>query len=67
MWGEKRPTSLGRLSLEPATIAVSRYKPIGFGSSVFHAPRLVHKPGKIKEMRARSSQGRLTSKRRLGR
>ena len=33
MWGEKAPTSLGRLSLEPATVAVSRYKPIGFGCS----------------------------------
>jgi hypothetical protein len=35
--------------------------------AVLHAPRLVHRPGKIKEMRARSSQGRLTSKRRLRR
>jgi hypothetical protein len=32
MWGEKRPTSLGRLSLEPPALAVSRYKPIGFAS-----------------------------------
>jgi hypothetical protein len=35
--------------------------------AVLHAPRLVQRPGKIKEMRARSSQGRLTSKRRLRR
>ena len=28
MWREKRPPSLGRLSLEPAAVAVNRYKPI---------------------------------------
>jgi hypothetical protein len=115
MWGEKRPTSLGRLSLEPPALAVSRYKPIGFASRAlqrsprhlrpstairartsrlpgphvhswpmflvlgigtevgallallaFYA-RLVHRPGKIEEMRARFSQRRLTSQRRLRR